>query len=57
MDIRSLSRFKLNEEYVPRKQIAPLNKPARNNKANRIMVELDGLEPTTSCLQSRCSPN
>jgi hypothetical protein len=25
--------------------------------ASSSVVELDGIEPTTPCLQSRCSPN
>ena len=25
--------------------------------ASSFVVELDGIEPTTPCLQSRCSPN
>ena len=24
---------------------------------NKVMVEVDGIEPTTPCLQSRCSPS
>ena len=28
-----------------------------NGTRKRDLVELDGIEPTTPCLQSRCSPN
>jgi len=27
------------------------------NVLNEVMVEVDGIEPTTPCLQSRCSPS
>ena len=36
--------------------ISPSTSPL-NPRRWRGMVELDGIEPTTPCLQSRCSPN
>ena len=35
----------------------PHHTPLGNGSHKRILVELDGIEPTTPCLQSRCSPN
>ena len=31
--------------------------PLASSLASRLLVEDDGIEPTTPCLQSRCSPS
>ena len=45
------SRLLKNENYTY------LNHKAYINAVNREVVEDDGIEPTTPCLQSRCSPS
>ena len=51
---------------VKEQPISPGQKPEANRALPRAarfwtlryrLVELDGIEPTTPCLQSRCSPN
>ena len=45
------SRLLKNENYTYLKLVPYIN------AVNRELVEDDGIEPTTPCLQSRCSPS
>jgi hypothetical protein len=47
-------QFPLTAETQPQADIADLHIEHANRE---VMVELNGIEPLTPCLQSRCSPN
>ncbi len=54
----SCSRFNLPAQLKPQKlnlKQTSLDSVEHANREN--MVELNGIEPLTPCLQSRCSPN
>jgi hypothetical protein len=40
-----------------RNSIFPINSQTPSHRSSHTMVEMDGIEPTTPCLQSRCSTN
>ena len=42
---------------TPAREALPVSKSVRYSALIRRLVELIGFEPTTPCLQSRCSPN
>lgn len=65
----TLTKIKLTRQYHSSPAIAgsrtecpistlPCDKATLNTKSqNPVLVEADGFEPTTPCLQSRCSPS
>ncbi|SOY52538.1 hypothetical protein CBM2585_B40005 [Cupriavidus taiwanensis] len=48
--VRSLGNAKCKRSSLKRLHLAA-------NQSYQVMVEDDGIEPTTPCLQSRCSPS
>ena len=62
--VKAMKRFReqppstlelLTEQPIVQSHWRPVD--AADLSLHRNLVELDGIEPTTPCLQSRCSPN